>query len=780
MTVQTKTNVASFNGNGVTQIFPIAFKFNNDTDLIVLLVDDATGAVSQLTLNSDYTVSGEGDEEGGLINVVVAPAEGKRLKVTRLVDILQLTDLRNQGKFFAEVHEDALDLLTMIAQQHESGIKSSLRVSESDPEPERIPPVAQRAGKILSFDDLGNPIAVSPVTDSSTSLRLDLAEGTGSELIGFKRTGTATAVSRNIHQKVSDVWHVKDFGAVGDGVTNDTAAIQAAIDAAASHPAKPALTGIGGVYVVRELLTKTGVNLFDFGFLQLIESEPHSSEWTVLKSVLKFVEVSDIVCERITVDGRRGQQNIDMAGTDDGGCHAFQIRASSNISLIDCSATMMATDCLAMDPYTVNGPVRNKNIKVIRPNFTFARRNNISVLDCQGMLIEGGYIGQSGLVVDGTQSGATIIYLGETPWSAPGIDVEPENNWKITDLTIRDTIIDGCRSGFMILENPSKTGTLVQSVVLDNVTVKNPVSGKHLEITGATGNRIHDITFRNTKIHGDGFVNLWAGQGVVLNGVESFSANGARYASSFATVSGGQQQILSVRSVINNLRCSRVSIGAFGLNTAQFGSVAQALAAIRFDSSCSVSATQSSAANLSVRGRDWLPTRPVAKSRTRVIPVFSDNAQTALREPVLYTSESTYLAPVASDSYKIGFLGWVPYLTTTRTVADGSSGGTLKVSGSASLEDIGAVVAVQLASGGNWYHGVITARPDATTYTVDPALPSAPATGQVVTLTRIKDAYAIAKQPNITDVAATTIADLATKINQILAALRTANVLGDS
>ncbi len=178
MTVQTNTNVASFNGNGVTQIFPIAFKFNNDTDLIVLLVDDATGAVSQLTLNSDYTVSGEGDEEGGLINVVIAPATGKRLKVTRLVDILQLTDLRNQGKFFAEVHEDAFDLLTMIAQQHDSGIRSALRVAESDPEPARIPAVAQRAGKVLSFDNDGNPQVVAPVSDSSTELRLELANGT--------------------------------------------------------------------------------------------------------------------------------------------------------------------------------------------------------------------------------------------------------------------------------------------------------------------------------------------------------------------------------------------------------------------------------------------------------------------------------------------------------------------------------------------------------------------------------------------------------------------------
>lgn len=611
-------------------------------------------------------------------------------------------------------------------------------------------------------------------------LREELAREAGAELVGFKRSALPMAITRTLRHKAEDIWHVKDFGAVGDGVTNDTVAIQNAINAAAAHPSTPMLIGTGGTYVVRELLMASGVDMDDFDFLQLIESEAHASQWAVLKSVLKFVEVQNITVSNIRVDGRRGQQNIDAAGTDDGGCHAFQIRASQNITLIDCSATMMATDCLAMDPYTAGGPVRNKNIKLIRPNFTYARRNNISILDCEGMLIEGGYIGQSGLVVAGAASGASIIYIGETPWSAPGIDIEPENNWKISDLVIRDTIIDGCRSGLMILENPGKTGTLVQSVVYDNVTIKNPVSGKFFEISGADGNRIHDITCRDVKIHGDGFVNLWAGQGVRLDGVESFSSTGVRYATAFATVGGGQQQILSVRSVINNLRCSRVAIGAFGLNTAQFGSVAQALAAIRFDSSCSVSATQSSAANLSVRGRDWLPTRPVTKSRTRIIPMFSDNVQTALREPVLYTSESTYRDPVASDSYKSGFLGWVPYITTTRTAAAGSSGGTLKVSGSASLEDVGAVIAVQLTAGGNWYHGVITARPDATTYTVEPALPSAPATGQVVTLTRIKDAYAIAKQPNITDVAATTIADLATKINQILAALRTANVLGDS
>lgn len=113
----------------------------------------------------------------------------------------------------------------------------AIRVPAEEGSISPLPAADLRKGKVLTFDvNTGLPIVTAPASGSAVDVLNQLAsyaDGLGDALVGVKQPLTGS-VGRSQHFKNLDIVSVKDFGAVGDGVANDSAAVQAAINAYSS------------------------------------------------------------------------------------------------------------------------------------------------------------------------------------------------------------------------------------------------------------------------------------------------------------------------------------------------------------------------------------------------------------------------------------------------------------------------------------------------------------------------------------------------------------------
>jgi len=157
-------------------------------------------------------------------------------------------------------------------------------------------------------------------------INLGVGQSGGSSVIGFIQSG-AGAVARTMQAKARDTVSVKDWGAVGDGSTDDVTAIEAAIAAA---PVNGTLTFPAGVYIVGSQVDIARNDLTIEAYGAVLKAKAG----TVFEYVLYGTGLSNVKIRGLTIDAnqanRTSGQNVRYVGA--------YISLSTDCEYVDCVA----------------------------------------------------------------------------------------------------------------------------------------------------------------------------------------------------------------------------------------------------------------------------------------------------------------------------------------------------------------------------------------------------------------------------------------------------------
>lgn len=208
---------------------PYAFSWRifNASDLAVTVISGTT--IVPLTLDTHYSVSDVDDEDGGSISFLGSYATtyaGYTLDIRSNTPVDQLTNIRNTPRFLPEVIEGAFDYLSRQNQDARRlhSLSPQLPDNEIAPDWATMLSLSSRKGKYGFFFNAttGAPeLAAGLATVALTAGNIGLAL--------YPRTSAEVSAGVTPTDYSYPPGDVRRYGAVGDGATNDTAAINAAL-----------------------------------------------------------------------------------------------------------------------------------------------------------------------------------------------------------------------------------------------------------------------------------------------------------------------------------------------------------------------------------------------------------------------------------------------------------------------------------------------------------------------------------------------------------------------
>ena len=193
--------------DGVLTEFTYPFPIFEKADLEIRL----DGAV----LAGGASIEGAGSSDGGRVVFAAPPPVGTRVTLRRRLKIARATDFQSNGVLRANTLNDELDYQVAAIQQVADDVAGTVRVGPADGGALVLPMRTARANRVLGFDSNGD---VTVFDRGTATLGVPFAGG----------------IPRTVEDKLAERLTARDFGATGDGVTDDGPALAAAMAAAAA------------------------------------------------------------------------------------------------------------------------------------------------------------------------------------------------------------------------------------------------------------------------------------------------------------------------------------------------------------------------------------------------------------------------------------------------------------------------------------------------------------------------------------------------------------------
>lgn len=201
--------------------------------------------------------------------------------------------------------------------------------------------------------------------------------GLSASAISYTAAGSPTV--RTVQAKLQEVVSVKDFGAVGDGVTNDTAAVQLAVNSGAKAVYFPS-----GTYLCSQITLVSGQTLYGDGPASIIKYNSGAA-------LLYGLSASGATyLEDVTI---RGLQLLGIVATSGFSefIHLINVNGVRDFVVEDCQLIGFQGDGVYLGAFTDNTR-HNFNVRIsgcLIDGVNKDNRNGVSVIDGTNVRIEG-------------------------------------------------------------------------------------------------------------------------------------------------------------------------------------------------------------------------------------------------------------------------------------------------------------------------------------------------------------------------------------------------------